>query len=155
MGLFKRKATPSVSWEKVRPHLDGEEREIDASDGWIVGRAVGDSVDHPCSVFLTDRTIYVDVRPQTLMPEPELIAAPFRDVLKIGVAANHVGGTRLIFVFDTVGRRDEGDFRPIGVDLPPGRGGANFGQRVVNTVPPSAGYLTKKSPGAGRNRPGA
>jgi hypothetical protein len=100
MGLFKRKATPSVSWEKVRPHLDSEEREIDASDGWIVGRAVGDSVDHPCSVFLTDRTIYVDVRPQTLMPEPELIAAPFRDVLKIGVAANHVGGTRLMFVFD-------------------------------------------------------
>jgi hypothetical protein len=121
----------------VRPHLDSEEREVDASDGWIVGRTVGDSVDHPCSVFLTDRTIYVEVRPQTILPEPELIAAPFADVLRCGIAPNHIGGTRLMFIFDPTGRReDEDKFRGIGIDLPRGRGGATFGQRVVDTVGP-------------------
>ena len=131
--LGRSRRVGAEDWAATRALMHRTDKEVGACKGWALGASVGDSVDQPCIVFLTDHALYVDVRPQTLA-DPELIVAPFHMIEKCGTGRNDVGGTRLVFILDTKGKQVPGDLRGIGVDLPRGRHGAAFGQLVVDTV---------------------
>ena len=78
--------------------------DADAYDGWILGESVGSpGVDQPCVVRLLSNAIEIDVHPQTLLPEPERITAPFANTM---VGSRRFGrSVRLAVAFDTLGRR--------------------------------------------------
>lgn len=113
-------------WDDVADHLSDDEVEVDTCKGWTVG---GD-VDHPCAVFLTDRAVYVRVRPDTLAPD-ETISIPFQNVGKCGVMPSDQGTPRLVIVFDSAENRREEDIQGVAVDLRPPDRGWEFGKRVT------------------------
>lgn len=125
-GLTEREV-PEPDWELIEGHLDEDEAEIDACKGWIIGG----SVDHPCAVYLTDRSIYVDVRPDASLTGSETIGIPFTTIGRCGVAASDLGTPRLAIVFDPRGESDPDNLRAVGVDLRPEHLGWEFGQLVV------------------------
>lgn len=135
MPLFRRsrqsgeRKIPEADWEQVRPHLEDDEDMIDACKGWSIGLEPG-TLDHPCAVYLTDRALYVDIRPDTLA-SPETVTIPFSTVAKCGLGESDQGTPRLVVTFDPVGAENPSDIRGMGVDLRPARAGQRFGQQVV------------------------
>lgn len=113
-------------WDCLEDHLSGDEQRVDACKGWA---AAGD-VDHPCSVYLTDRSVYVHIRPDTLA-QRETIPIPLASIRKCGAGPSDQGTPRLVIVFDPVGNRDENEVRGVAVDLRPAERGWNFGRRVT------------------------
>lgn len=113
-------------WDRLEGHLSDEEGRVDACKGW----AVGGDVDHPCSVYLTDQSVYVDIRPDTLASQ-ETIPIPLASIHKCGVGPSDQGTPRLVTVFSPVGNRDENGVRGVAVDLRPAERGWEFGRRVT------------------------
>ncbi len=136
MPIFRRKkrpterAIPEPDWALVTDRLDAGEEEIDACKGWSIARPL----DHPCAIYLTDRSIYVDIRPDLSASGAETIAIPFSAVARCGVAPSDLGTPRLVIVFDPIGDADPEDIRVVGVDLRPEKQGWVFGERVVDYV---------------------
>lgn len=60
---FRRvRALGTPDWNRIGSQA-GEEERMGAENGWFIGSAGGS--DHPCTVFLTNSAIYIDVRPDT------------------------------------------------------------------------------------------
>jgi hypothetical protein len=130
--LGRRRRVRARDWKAPRRLMDRTDKELGACKAWILGGSAGDSADQPCIVFLTNRTLYVDVRPYE-GGTPGLIVAPFHMIANCEIERNDIGGTRLDFILDTKGNHNQADLRSIAVDLPRDRHGAAFGQLVVNT----------------------
>lgn len=131
--LGRRRRVRARDWKAPRRLMDRTDKELGACKAWILGGSADDPADHPCIVFLTNRALYVDVRPYE-GGTPGLIVAPFRMIARCESERTDVGGTRLAFVLDTKGNQNRAELRSIAVDLPRDRHGAAFGQLVVNTV---------------------
>jgi hypothetical protein len=85
--LFKRRREPDDLWLRVRElgppewgrvseHIEGDEQ-IGAENGWFIAHRMSPidyGTDQPCTVFLTERGIYVDVRPDASMMGPKLVS---------------------------------------------------------------------------------
>lgn len=133
MSFFRRRRdlaereVPEPEWSLIDGHLDTGEEEIDACKGWSIGGAV----DHPCAVYLTDRSIYVDVRPDASLTGSETIVIPFARIGKCGVVAGDRGTSRLVIVFEPSGESGSDNLDGVGVDLRPVDRGREFGARVV------------------------
>ncbi len=123
-GRLKERPLPEPDWGHVRSHM-GAEQPIATSAGWFIGNGI----DHPCGVYLTDAALYVDVRPDASLVGFETISAPFHSWSQSGVGRSDRGAPRLVVVFDPVGRSQESDIRGIAVDLPR-KTGAAFGAIV-------------------------
>ena len=120
---------PEPDWEQIREHLAETEQEIDACKGW----SIGGTIDNPCAVYLTNRAVYVDIRPDTLA-RPETIVIPLETVEKCGVGRSDVGSPRLVIVSDPVGDSNSADMLAVGVDLRPESRGWAFGETVTTQV---------------------
>lgn len=132
MGLFggrRERAIDEPDWTEIGDSVGDGERRLGASHGW----SIDDGIDHPCGVYLTDRALYVDVRPDTLARR-ETISIPFWSIGRCGVGRSDTGAPRLVVVFDLEGQRDPVDARGVGVDLPRGRAGRTFGALVTATI---------------------
>ena len=136
--LGRRRRVRARDWKAPRRWMDRTDKELGACKAWILGGSAGESADHPCIVFLTNRALYVDVRPYE-GGTPGLVVAPFRMIAECEIVRNDVGGTRLAFMLDTRGNQNPAELRSIAVDLPRNRRGAAFGRLVVETVGPRAG----------------
>lgn len=142
MGLFGRKrglaerGIPDPDWSLVRNLFAEDEHGIEACKGW----SIGDDVDQPCGVYLTDQALYVRTQPDTL-ERPSTYQIPFSSIGRCDVGSSDLGSPRLVVVFDPVGEQDPNDVHAVGVDLRPSAYGRKFGERVVATVnsPPSVG----------------
>jgi hypothetical protein len=139
--LGRRRRVRARDWKAPRRSMDRTDKELGACKAWILGGSVGDSAYQPCIVFLTNRALYVDVRPYE-GGTPGLIVAPFHVIATCGIEPNDVGGTRLAFILDTKGNQNPAELRRIAIDLPRDRHGAAFGQLVVNTVEAHTGRRT-------------
>jgi hypothetical protein len=117
--------------------MDRTDKKLGACKAWILGGPADDSADQPCIVFLTNRALYVDVRPYEGRT-PGLIVAPFHMIAKCEIGRNDVGGTRLAFILDRRRNQKAAELRSMAVDLPRHRRGAAFGRLVVETVGPRA-----------------
>lgn len=127
MGLFSREK--KVDWQRVAKYLAADEKPLDALEGWLVGASIGDNVDHPCTLFLTDDRILLDIRPQTMLPPAEVVDAPFSIIQKSGTGPNDAGGTRFVFAVDPKKSGQPEDLRGFAVDFS-GRRGRDFAELV-------------------------
>src|SRR5512132_3180607 len=93
---WAKKARPCQGLEGPRRLMDRTDKELGACKAWILGGSAGDSADQPCIVFLTNRALYVDVRPYE-GGTPGLIVAPFHMIANCEIGRNDIGGTRLDF----------------------------------------------------------
>ena len=141
--LGRRRRVRARDWKAPRRWMDRTDKRLGACKAWILGGSAGDSADQPCIVFLTNRVLYVDVRPYEGRT-PGLIVAPFHMIAKCESSRNDVGGTRLAFILDTRRNQNAGELRSIAVDLPRRRHGAAFGQLVVDTVGPRASEVARQ-----------
>lgn len=128
-ALFTERDISGPDWDSISEHLSSDERQIDACAGWTVG---GD-IDHPCVAYLTDRAIYVDIRPDTLAPR-EVVTIPFSTIGKCGVQNSDQGSPRLVVVFDPVGDGTSDGLQGLAVDLRPKGHGWDFGERVMEVA---------------------
>lgn len=126
---LREREIPEPDWSQVRAHLAEDERELAACKGWNVG----DDVDQPCGVYLTDRAVYLRTQPDTL-EQPSTYQMPFSTIYRCDVGASDLGPPRLVVVRDPIGDQDPNDIRAVGVDLRPEDQGWKFGERVVSTV---------------------
>ena len=131
--LGRRRRVRARDWKAPRRLMDRTDKALAACKAWILGGSADDAADHPCIVFLTNRALYVDVRPYE-GGTPGLIVAPFRMIARCEIGRTDVGATRLAFILDTTRNQNRSELRSIAVDLPRDRHGATFGQLVVNTV---------------------
>jgi hypothetical protein len=131
--LGRRRRVRARDWKAPRRLMDRTDKRLGACKAWMLGGSAGDSADQPCIVFLTNRALYVDVRPYE-GGTAGLIVAPFRMIATCGTERNDGGGTRLAFILDTKRNQNPADLRSIAVDLPRDRHGTAFGQLVVDTV---------------------
>ena len=136
--LGKRRRVRARAWKAPRRLMDRTDKELGACKAWILGGSVDDSAYQPCIVFLTNRALYVDVRPYD-GGTPGLIVAPFHMIANCEIGRNDIGGTRLDFILDTKGNQNPAELRSIAIDLPRDRHGAAYGQLVVNAVGARAG----------------
>lgn len=136
--LGRRRRVRSRDWKAPRRFMDRTDKELGACKAWILGGSAGDSADQPCIVFLTNRALYVDVRPYEGGTRG-LIVAPFHMIARCELGWNDVGGTRLAFILDMKRHQDPAGLRSIAIDLPRHRRGVAFGQLVVDTVGARAG----------------
>ena len=142
--LGRRRRVRARDWKAPRRLMDRTDKELGACKAWILGGSAGEPEDQPCIVFLTNRALYVDVRPYAGGTRG-LIVAPFHMIADCEIAPNDVGGTRLAFILDTRANQNRGQLRSIAVDLPRHRHGAAFGQLVVNTVGARAGTAARRA----------
>jgi len=142
--LGRRRRVRAREWKAPRRWMDRTDKKLAACKAWILGGSAGDSADQPCIMFLTNRALYIDVRPYEGRT-PGLIVAPFHTIARCEAWRNGVGGTRLAFILDTRGNRNAAELRTIAVDLPRHRYGAAFGELVVNTVAPRAGLAARRA----------
>ena len=126
MRLFRLKtAEPSApDWSRLQGRLDSREKRIGVCKGWVIG----EGIDHPCGVYLTDRALYVDIRPEAFTTA-ETIAIPFHTIERCEVRTSETGSPRLVVVFVSIGSRDPAA-REVEVDLRCSNA-PSFGQRVV------------------------
>jgi len=136
--LGRRRRVRARDWKAPRRWMDRTDKRMAACKAWILGGSAGDAADHPCIVFLTNRALYIDVRPYEGGTRG-LIVAPFHMIARCETGRNDVGGTRLAFILDTRRNGSAAEPRSIAVDLPRHRRGAAFGRLVVETVGPRAG----------------
>lgn len=133
MSFFRRRRRsaereiPEPDWGLIEDHLDEDEEEADACKGW----SIGGPADHPCAVYLTDRSIYVDVRPDASLTGAETIVIPFSTIGRCEVAPSDLGTPRLVIVFDPTGESDPDSLRAVGIDLRSEDQGWRFGKQVV------------------------
>ena len=121
-------------WALVRDNFVDDEAQIFAVKACAKRRLDREPwIDQPCLVFLTDRAVYVAVRPQTFTESYE-IAIPFDHILRCGAAPNDVGGTRLALIFE----QELIPTRVVSVDLPRGSGGADFARAILSRVEPDS-----------------
>ena len=129
MPLFRSKtggqAVSAPDWKRLRGHLQSAEKRIDVCKGWIVG----EGIDHPCGVYLTDRALYVDIRPEALTTA-ETIAMPFDTIEKCRVGTSESASPRLVVEFIPSGSADPDSARELAVDLRCSDA-LKFGRRVV------------------------
>ncbi len=130
-SLFTERPLPKPSWDLVRDHIDGEQPIADSA-GWFVG-IDNAGIDHPCGAYLTDRALYIDVRPDVGLTGFETIRTPFDSWHRVGVSPNSAGQRRLVIVFDTTGSGAQEDARAIAVDLP-AKTGSGFSDLVLETA---------------------
>lgn len=130
--LGRRRRVRARDWKAPRRWMDRTDKKLAACKAWLLGGPAGDSADEPCIVFLTNRALYVDVRPYEGR-NPGLIVAPFHMIANCEIGRTDVGGTRLAFILDARAKQNRAELRSIAVDLPR-RHGAAFGQLVVKTV---------------------
>jgi hypothetical protein len=85
--LFRRRREPFDLWSRVRElgppdwsriseHIEGAEQ-IGAQNGWFIPHPMSPidyGTDQPCTVFLTNHGIYIDVRPDASIIGSHLIA---------------------------------------------------------------------------------
>jgi hypothetical protein len=142
--LGRRRRVRARDWKAARRWMDRTDKALGARKAWILGGSAGDAEDQPCIVFLTNRALYVEVRPYEGRT-PGLIVAPFHMIATCEIGGNDVGGTRLAFLLDTKGRQNPAGLRSIAVELPRGRRGAAFGRLVVDTVGPRAGETARRA----------
>ena len=131
--LGRRRRVRARDWKAPRRWMDRTDQKLGACKAWILGGSAGDSADHPCIVFLTNRALYIDVRPYE-GGTPGLIVAPFHMIARCEIGRNDVGGTRLAFILDTRRNQSRDELRSIAVDLARLRHGAAFGELVVNAI---------------------
>jgi hypothetical protein len=122
--------------------MDRTDKALGACKAWILGGSASNPVDQPCIVFLTNRALYVEVRPYEGR-NPGLIVAPFHMIATCEIGPNDVGGTRLAFILDTKGNQNSAGLRSIAVELPRDRRGASFGRLVANTVGPRPSQVAR------------
>lgn len=129
MPLFRRttgeRPASAPDWIRLRGHLQDREKRIGVCKGWIGG----EGIDHPCGVYLTDRALYVDIRPEALTTA-ETIAMPFDTIERCGVGTSDTGSPRLVVVFVPGGSDDAASAREVAVDLRCSDA-LKFGQKVV------------------------
>ena len=80
--LGRRRRVRARDWKAPRRWMDRTDQKLGACKAWILGGSAGDSADHPCIVFLTNRALYIDVRPYE-GGTPGLIVAPFFEMPSI------------------------------------------------------------------------
>lgn len=134
------KAKPDERWDRVDAYVADEHERLAACDGWVAGVTVGDSVDHPGTIFLTSDSLIIDVRPQTVR-DPEIIFAPFIDIARLETVT-HPGGVRIAFVAgpgvseeifaEMMG--DAADLQGVAFDLPASREGRKFARLAKKTM---------------------
>ncbi len=96
-ALFERvRALGEPDWSRVQAQLIENERRLGAANGWFIG----EGVDHPCTVFLSEFGIHIDVRPDT-MGSPELISIGMYSVERCGVGTSDIGNLRLVVIFSS------------------------------------------------------
>lgn len=107
---------PEPDWTEVAEVLTDSEVRLAASKGWLVG----DEIDVPCKLYLTNQTLHVAIKPDaSLVEKPSLESIPLTTLQKSGLATNDMGLPRLVVIHDPTGRRDPGELRGLGVDLRP------------------------------------
>jgi len=114
-------------WDNVAQYLQPGEQRIDACSGW----SVGEGVDHPCAVYLTDRAIYVDVRPDASLTGFETIIIPFKEMARCAVQAGPSGSPRMVAVSMPEGSENPEDARGVAVDLRPESDARRFAQEIA------------------------
>lgn len=129
MQLFGRKTSERTvsapDWNRVRGHLQSGEKRIGVCKGWMIG----EDIDHPCGAYLTNRALYVDIRPEAFTTA-ETIAIPLDTIETCGVGTSDTGSPRLTVVFVPGGANNPESAREVAVDLRCSDA-RNFGQRVV------------------------
>lgn len=94
MALFRRKTVePTPDWNRLQWHLQSGEKRVGVCRGWLVG----EGIDHPCGVYLTNRALYVDIREEALT-HAQTIAIPFDTIEKCGIDASDPGSPPLLVV---------------------------------------------------------
>lgn len=131
MPLFGRRKVaerpvPPPDWNNIAEHLKESEQRVAACSGW----KVGDGVDHPCAVYLTDAHMYVDVRPDASLVGSETITIPLGKILRIAVRKGPSGTPRLAAMWLPTGLFDMEDARMVAVDLR-GDGIEQFAQHIA------------------------
>lgn len=125
-GSFGERPVPPPDWDEVAGHLAPGEQRVGASSGWTVGQ----DLDHPCTLYLTDRSVYLHVKPDTLEPA-SLTVIPLAAIAKAAVGTSDQGTPRLVVMHDLVGRDDPADVQGFGIDLRPASTGHSFASQVV------------------------
>lgn len=111
-GQFARvDALGSPDWDRVS--LDRTEEPVAAANGWLIGQSINDRIDHPCTVFLTSHSVYVDIRPDTL-DDDELIAISPYGVEKAGIGTSDTRTHRFAVIYIV-----QDETKGIAVDLAP------------------------------------
>lgn len=133
MALFRRRGSslgerpvPPPDWDALAGHLAPDEQQVGASSGWTVGK----DLDHPCTLYLTDRAVYLHVKPDTVEPA-SLTVVPLAAIAKAAVGTSDTGTPRLVVMYDLAGRNDPADVEGFGVDLRPASTGRSFASQVV------------------------
>lgn len=117
MGIFKKRSSQFARVNELGPpdwsrvDIEGEEP-VAAGNGWLLGASIGDDLDHPCTVFVTNHSVYVDVRPDTPFAEPQLIEISPYGIEKAGVGQGDRGNHRFVVVYTV-----KGETKGVAVDI--------------------------------------
>jgi hypothetical protein len=108
----------SPDWSRISEHIEGQER-IAAENGWFIAQPTSPidyGTDQPCTVFLTNRGIYIDVRPDASVMGPETIKINPYGVERAGVALREMSNLRFACIYATNYGAD-GEIKSVAVDF--------------------------------------
>ncbi len=120
---------PDPNWEEIEDRFARGEQPLDACKGW----RIGEGIDDPCAVYLTNWTVHIDVRPDTLQPR-EVVSIPLWTIHKCGVGPSDLGTPRLVIGADPGGSGNPSDIVAVGIDLRPEDRGWEFSKRVTTQI---------------------
>lgn len=128
------RSVDTFDWDSVRSCLADDESPIAAQGGWLVSGSIDPELDHPCTLFITDRALHFDIRPFTLLPEARVISVPFEHIEKCAVGRPSRSSTRIVVMYVEDGIRDESHLSGLAVDVPNKRRARAFAHTVVSAV---------------------